>query len=106
MLMGLRQRARAIRRRLRPARPEGPPESRRELSERYLRELEELVADREISPEFAKRVRDDMFQEGGPGEPPRLRLAYWRSHLKEKTGQDGPRLVLPLPKTSGGRRRD
>lgn len=56
------------------------------LGERYWRELADLVEQGEISSALAKRIRDDMFERGAPGQPPRLRQSYWRIYLKQLIG--------------------
>jgi len=68
-------------------------ESRRELSARYMRELSELVDDRQISSSDAEKVVRDLFEPGDGGSAPRVRLAVWRSYVKERTGQAGLTLV-------------
>lgn len=90
-LQSLRRRARG---------PEPAVESRRELSERYMRELSELIDDRQISRSDAERVVQDLFQQGEPGSAPRVRLEVWRSYLAERTGQTGLRLVGAEPASS------
>ena len=71
-------------------------ESRRELSARYMRELSELVDDRQLSPSDAERVVQDLFEPGEASSAPRVRLAVWRSYVKERTGQVGLKLVGDL----------
>lgn len=61
-------------------------ETPRQLAERYSRELRELVDQGEISPSFARRVRDDMFVAGEEGQPPRLRWSVWRNYVAAATG--------------------
>ena len=68
-------------------------ESRRELSARYMRELSELVDDRQISSSDAEKVVRDLFEPGDGGSAPRVRLAVWRAYVKERTGQSGLTLV-------------
>jgi len=87
----------SMRRRVGSAEP--AVESRRELSARYLRELDELVDDRQISRSDAKKVVEDLFEPGEPGSARRVRLAVWRSYLTERTGQSGLRLVRDEPES-------
>ena len=68
-------------------------ESRRELSARYMRELSELVDDRQLSPSDAERVVRDLFEPVEASSAPRVRLAVWRSYVKERTGQVGLKLI-------------
>ena len=68
-------------------------ESRRELSARYIRELSELVNDRQISSSDAEKVVRDLFEPHDGVSAPRVRLAVWRSYVKERTGQSGLTLV-------------
>lgn len=70
-----------------------PVEGRRELSERYLRELRELVDDEELGPAAAERIRGDLFEDGPAG--PRLKLSVYRSYLERRTGASGPHIVGP-----------
>jgi hypothetical protein len=68
-------------------------QSRSELSNRFIRELREMVDDREISVAAARRIADDMFEAEEAGQPRRVRLAVWQSYLKDRTGHAGPYLV-------------
>ena len=54
-----------------------------QLSKRCWRELCELVEQGEIDPEIAQRIRDDLFEAGGLGEPPVLKTAAYRSQLED-----------------------
>jgi hypothetical protein len=60
-------------------------ESQRELGERYLRELDELLHQGEISPLLARRIMDDMFIDVEPGKPLSLRWRFWRNHVAQVT---------------------
>ena len=71
-------------------------ESRRELSARYMRELSELIDDRQLSSSDAERVVRDLFEPGEGSSAPRVRLAVWRSYVKERTGKVGLKLVGDL----------
>jgi hypothetical protein len=77
------------------ATPGEPVESRSELSQRYMRELQELVDLGELELDAAERIRTDLFEPTGPGELPRLRLRFWQSYLRDRTGHVGPHLVGP-----------
>lgn len=68
-------------------------ESRRELSARYMRELSELVDDRQITSSDAEKVIRDLLDPSETGSTPRVRLAVWRSYVRERTGQVGLKLV-------------
>ena len=68
-------------------------ESRSELSNRFIRELREMVDDREISLAAARHIADDMFEAEEAGQPRRVRLAVWQSYLTDRTGHAGPYLV-------------
>lgn len=68
-------------------------ESRSELSARYLRELSELIDDRQISAADARTVIDDLFEPEQAGAAPRVRLSVWRAYLKDRTGHVGLHLV-------------
>ena len=70
-----------------------PVEGRRELSERYLRELRELVDDEELGPAAAERIRGDLFEDGPGGL--RLKLSAYRSYIERRTGASGPHIVGP-----------
>lgn len=61
-------------------------ETPRALSERSWRELVDLVEQGEISPSLAQRIRDAMFEETVPGEPPQLRRCHWVRYVQEKSG--------------------
>jgi hypothetical protein len=56
------------------------------LSERYQRELLELVEQGEISASFAKRVMEDLFIPEEAGGTRRLRPSVWRAYIAELTG--------------------
>jgi polyhydroxyalkanoate synthesis regulator phasin len=58
---------------------EGP----RQLGERFLRELRDLVDQGEISPADARRVIDDLF-EAGQADRPRLKWSVWQDHIEEQ----------------------
>lgn len=68
-------------------------ESRQDLSRRYLRELSELVDDRQITTSAARQVIDDLFEPAEPGQPRRLRAAVWQAHVEDRTSHSGLRLV-------------
>jgi len=70
-----------------------PIESRHDLSQRYMRELSELVSDRQITAAVAEQVIHDLFEPQQPGSAPRVRPAVWRAYLKDRTGHIGPYLV-------------
>jgi hypothetical protein len=53
------------------------------LGERYWRDLLELVEQGEISPARARRIGSDMFETSGGLR--RLRLSFWRAHVREAT---------------------
>ena len=67
-------------------RDEQPIESPRQLSERYWRELLELVEQGEISPSLARRIKDDMFVPEEPGQPPILRWSIWQAYINQRSG--------------------
>ena len=56
-------------------------ESRQDLSRRYLRELSELVDDRQITTSAARQVIDDLFEPAEPSQPRRLRAAVWQAPI-------------------------
>jgi len=68
-------------------------ESRSELSDRYMRDLSEMVDQGEIGPLAAQRIRDDLFEATQDGQGWLLKISVWRSYLKERTGRVGPYLV-------------
>jgi hypothetical protein len=76
----------------------GRVETRDELGERYLRELEQLVIEGEISASLARRVRADLFDRAEPGKAPQLRRDVWQAYLDEGGGES---VVLQFP--SGGK---
>lgn len=56
----------------------------RQLSDRYLRELAEMVAHGEISAAIAKRVRGDLYEPDSTlGHPPLLLRAVWEEYITE-----------------------
>jgi hypothetical protein len=61
-------------------------ETPRQLGERYRQELSELVGLGEISPDFARRVMDDLFAPAEPGQARQLRPSVWRAHVAQLTG--------------------
>lgn len=61
-------------------------ESRRELSNRYLLELQELIDGAEITPAVARRIREDLFEIRDGEQLPLLRISVWRKHRLEQTG--------------------
>jgi polyhydroxyalkanoate synthesis regulator phasin len=54
------------------------------LSARFHRELRELVEGGEISPSFAERVVDELFEPAQPGEKPSLRSWVWSAFVDEQ----------------------
>jgi len=68
-------------------------ESRGDLSGRYMRELAELIDDRQISAAVAQQVIEDLFEPQAPGPARRVRLGVWRAYLKDRTGYIGPSVV-------------
>ena len=62
-------------------------ESRRDLSERLLRELLELIDEREISRENGQRVLEDIFEPTEAGVECRVRLWVWELFLSEAAGE-------------------
>ncbi len=72
---------------------EGRIESRREFSERLLRQLRDMVDDGEIGVAVAKRIISDMFEPEEAGAPRRVRLRVWQSYVKDRSGHIGPHLV-------------
>lgn len=86
----------------RPSRPSEPVESRRELSERYLRELQELVDDNDIDLAAAERIRSDLLEPGPDGD--RLKLSTYESYLNEQAG--GSARIFVHSRGRDGRDRD
>ena len=64
-------------------------ETRRELSERFLRELDELVWDGEFSRAVAEQIARDIFEPLTPGRRPLVRAEVWQSYVRERTGSVG-----------------
>lgn len=63
-----------------------PIETRRELSERFLRELDELVWDGEFSRGVAEQIARDIFEPPAPGRRPLVRVEVWQSYIRDRTG--------------------
>ena len=59
---------------------EGP----RQLGDRYWSELCDLVNQGEISPEFANRITDDLFEPAEKGEQPQLKWSSWCRYIEEQ----------------------
>jgi hypothetical protein len=59
-------------------------QSPQQLGEQYLRELRELLDEGEISAAFAQRVRDDLFETGGPDQLPALKWSVWCSYVEDQ----------------------
>ncbi len=57
-------------------------ENPRSLNERYLQELRDLVDEGKITPAFAQRVTEDLFEEGEAGQLS-LKWWVWCSYIEE-----------------------
>lgn len=57
------------------------PARREEVSAQYWRELQQLLAQGEISLQVARRIEQDMFEPEVPGEPRIINGAAWELHL-------------------------
>lgn len=69
-------------------------ETPRQLAARYWSELLDLVEEGEISPAFARRVRDDLFVSAEPDQEPVLRPHVWRAYVTGFTG--GGAEIIPF----------
>lgn len=78
-----------------------PVETRRELSGRYLRELQELVDHGELGLAAAERIRSNLFERAPDGE--RFKLPTCQAYLKELTGSIGPHVVCSAANAPGPR---
>jgi hypothetical protein len=58
-------------------------ENPRQLGERYLRELRDLVDEGKITAAFAERVVEDLFDAGEAGEMV-LKWSVWCSYIDEE----------------------
>ena len=58
------------------------------LAETYWNELLELIEHGEITPARARQIKADMFEDGAPGDPPRLRRSAWLRYLEEFKNKD------------------
>jgi hypothetical protein len=56
-------------------------ESRRELGDSYLLEMQELIDGGEIGSDVARRILEDMFEPALQGERPALKESAWRAYL-------------------------
>jgi polyhydroxyalkanoate synthesis regulator phasin len=58
-------------------------ENPRQLGERYVQELRDLVDEGKITAAFAQRVMRDLFETGEPGQFS-LKWSVWCSHIEEQ----------------------
>lgn len=58
-----------------------------QLAERLRNELRELVDLGEISPDFARRVMDDLLEPAAAGRRISLRPNVWRRYVEDFAGQ-------------------
>ena len=70
------------------------PASREDVSARYWNELQDLLAQGELSLEVARKIEQDMFEPAIAGEPRNLNDASWQIYL------DGRRANLHLAMVS------
>lgn len=64
-----------------------PIETLAELGLRFEREIRELVDLREITPAFATRVIDDLFEPAATGQQRVLRWSIWQAYVEELTSR-------------------
>ncbi len=58
-------------------------ETARQLGERYLQELRDLVDEGKITAAFAQRIVDDLFDAGEAGQMV-LKWSVWCAHIEEQ----------------------
>lgn len=62
------------------------PPRREDISAQYWAELEQLMAQGEISPDIATAIERDMFEAASPGAARRLNDRAWQSVLNGRRG--------------------
>lgn len=61
-----------------------PLTSPRELAERFWSEIRDLRDLGEISPQFAQRLVDDLFEPWTPGQAPTLKWSVWCRYVQDE----------------------
>ena len=70
--------------------PPGDAKTREELSRQYLRELQEMVDDRQIGPELAKQMLEEMFDPPRPWQPRIVTQEVWAAYLDQRARERRP----------------
>ena len=63
-------------------------ESRREISDQFLRDLQDMIDDREISFDGAQQILSDLFEPAEPGKRPLVKWSVWHAHTEERLQDD------------------
>lgn len=71
--------------------PKAPSATRAELSRQYLRELQEMIDDREIGADLAREILEEMFEPARPWQPRLVKESVWAQYVeaREKHGDRG-----------------